>query len=483
MIRHKINDINTTLLRFAKKSKNRIKHRNLSEQLAKNYYNPIALTNYNKSRLTGPEPCVCHAPSRSLYFDIHGKATACCFNRVHVLGKYPENSVSEIIKSDKRKFLQKELCRQNFMYGCQHCHKLIEAGNFEGVEARQYDTLKEQDFIPSEITFELDNTCNLECVMCHEEFSSSIAKSKGVANIKHPYDKEFLNQLKEYIPYLKVAKFLGGEPFLINIYYEIWDLILELNPNCKINLQTNGTIFNDKIKDYLQRGNFNIGVSIDSLKAETFASIRRNAKLDTVLNNLDKFISISKPKNNYVNISVCPMQQNWQEIPDLVNLCNQKRVFVYFNHVYTEGFAISELPEDKLLEIIDYFKSSKLSNTGIISKRNNKFFNNLVSQIEAWHHEKEIKSLPYKKQHPYSSEKLKLALSEKLKDNTDAQLKLKDAFSTINQDFLVSDNDIETIKSIQSSDLVQAANNETIEQLQERIISFIETGSFGNSTK
>jgi MoaA/NifB/PqqE/SkfB family radical SAM enzyme len=478
VINQKISDIGTTLSRFAIKTRNRIKYRNLSELINKNFGNAEKLLEYNQSRVTGPNPCVCFAPSRSLYFDIHGKATACCFNRVHILGKYPQNSIDEIVNGEKRQFLQNELARQNFMYGCQHCHKLIESGNFEGVEARQYDTLKHQEFIPSEIVFELDNVCNLECAMCHEEFSSSIAKAKGLKNIQHPYDKEFLKQLEQYIPNLKVAKFLGGEPFLINIYYEIWDLIFQYNPNCRINLQTNGTVFNDKVKSYLAKGNFYIGISIDSLQKDTYESIRKNAKFETVLSNIEEFIKISKKKNNYVNISVCPMQQNWKELPDLVEFCNKKKVFIYFNTVYTDGFAISQFEEEKLLEIVSFYKIAKFGKTGIIGKQNINFFHNLTNQIESWYNEKALKALPDKKRHSYSTEKLKKDLIAKISHNIEALAVFENIFSQFDKEFMISDNDLKNLQSTKPEDIILSIQNESIDELREKVNRFIETGRF-----
>ena len=112
---------------------------------------------------------------------------------------------------------------------------------------------------------------NLECIMCYGNFSSSIRKNREkLPSTPTVYDEKFLESLDPIIPDLKYVKFLGGEPFLINIYYEVWERIIECNPNCLIDVQTNGTILNDRVKDILERGNFRIGVSLDSLKKETY---------------------------------------------------------------------------------------------------------------------------------------------------------------------------------------------------------------------
>lgn len=478
-MRKRISDILSYSKIRIKKFSNSIKYSPVEKFIHNDFGNKQKLVEYNKSRTTGPEPCICHAPLRSLYFDIHGNATACCFNRAHILGKYPQQSISEIIHGEKRSFLQKELSRPNFMYGCQHCHKLIEAGNFEGTEARLYDNLKDQGVIPSEIVFELDNTCNLACKMCHEGFSSTIAREKGVEKIVPPYDDEFLNQLREFIPTLKVAKFLGGEPFLINIYYKIWDLILELNPKCKIHLQTNGTVFNDKIKSYLERGNFYIGVSVDSLQKEVFESIRCHAEYETVMANIMKFAAIAKRKHTYVNISVCPMVQNGKEIPEMVDLCNRNGLFIYFNTVYTEGFALSGADEDTLLSLQKFYRDYRFQRKGIIAKRNIKFFDNLTSNLEAWYNVKEQASRYTRRRHEWTSVMFKDFLVSKTESDTVVIEKIEQVFADFNHKFMLSDQDLENLNNIKPQELSFAALNESVEQLRARIVRFGEIGQFG----
>ncbi len=460
--------------------RNFIIYKNISQYIPEEYGDKTKLIEYHKSRVTGPEPCVCHAPTRSLYIDMQGKYTACCFNRVHVFGKYPEDNLKGIIAGEKRKFLQKELCRSNFMYGCQHCHRLIESGNFEGTEARLYDTLKKQENFPSEIIFELDNTCNLSCLMCHEGFSSSIARKKGVELIKENFDDNFFEQLKNLIPYLKVAKFLGGEPFLIQVYYRIWDLIIEINPKCKIILQTNGTIFNEKIRNYLLKGNFYIGVSIDSLEKEKFESIRAGADFQIVLKNLEEFKKISRKKNNYMNISVCPMLQNIYEIPQIIEFCNNNGFFVYFNTVYTKGFAINDADEEQLSEIIKFLKSTKITGKSYIGKRNLKFYADLIRNIENIYEQKEILSRPYKRVLRISKNEFYKVLSSKAKEIQNIQLDY-DLFGDIPDEFYISEKDKERLLNLNPQNLADALAKESKDEIKSRLMNFVLKGDFSKN--
>src|SRR5690606_6216470 len=110
----------------------------------------------------------------------------------------------------------------NFNHRCSVCKTNVENGNHVSVLSKLYDYNYEVQEYPAVMEFELSNKCNLECVMCKGELSSTIRKQRDkLPPLNTPYDSTFVEQLKEFIPHLKEAKFLGGEPFLIDIYYEI----------------------------------------------------------------------------------------------------------------------------------------------------------------------------------------------------------------------------------------------------------------------
>ena len=338
------------------------------------------LVEYNRQMQLGCNPIVCYVPLRSLYFGFDGIVTACCFNRNFVLGKFPENSIDEIIHSEKRKSLQKHLSETDFSYGCQFCKNMITSGDYMSVGARFADIFPDKDDLPSEMIFELDNTCNLRCEMCSAKFSS--AHNNGI-RVTEPYDNEdFIDQLKPFIPHLTETKFLGWEPFLSDVYPKIWETIIELNPKCKIRVQTNGTILNDKVKEILQKGNFQIGLSIDTLNPAHYEKIRSGAKIEKTLENLEFFNYVCQKNNDHASISVCPMKENRFDIPELVDFCNKKGIYIYFNDVTTEGFAISELSAQELEELSTYYKKNNRKGQNCISNYNNTSFSNLIRKVE-----------------------------------------------------------------------------------------------------
>ncbi len=51
---------------------------------------------YNQTRETKDKTMLCHAPFTSINFQQNGNANACCYNRSHVLGTFPAQTIKEI---------------------------------------------------------------------------------------------------------------------------------------------------------------------------------------------------------------------------------------------------------------------------------------------------------------------------------------------------------------------------------------------------
>jgi len=435
---------------------------------------------YHISRPLGPKPSICYAPTKAIYFGFGGIAGPCCFNRSFIYGNYPNNSVDEIVNSKERSKLQQLLNGHDFSQGCEHCRRQIISGNFQGVEARLYDKLKTKKNYPAEMIFELDNTCNLECIMCNETFSSTIQK-KITSEIPNnsAYNKQFIQQLEPYLKYLKAAKFLGGEPFLIKEYYAIWELLIASNPKCFINLQTNGTVYNSKIEQLLNRGRFQIGVSIDSLNPEKFQYIRKNARLNEVLYNLENFIKYTRKSGSFVNISVCPMQQNWEEIPEILKFCNSKNIFIYFNTVYNKGFSLQETNSSFLKNVVTLYKNTAVTKSSYISWRNKRSFFDLIHQIEAWHHIKHVQEQELIPKWPYTKQELlnvirKLLINEYEIFETAILLSAEE----LPENMMLSDKQVHLLNEMTAENICLSLNSEGAEVLKKRLNNFINKNTF-----
>jgi MoaA/NifB/PqqE/SkfB family radical SAM enzyme len=345
---------------------------------------------YQNSRPLGIRPVICYAPYKHLYFGINGDIVACCFNRSHVFGKYPQQSIKETWDGKEIKELRQFLKKSDFSKGCFHCKNRIEGGNFDAVEAMLFDKIPLNKDYPTMFSFELGNECNLRCIMCSSEYSSSIERSEtGDIHRISPYDDAFIEQLDEFIPHLSKAKFIGGEPFLITKYYTIWEKIILLNPDCLLLVQTNATILNDKIRDFLSRGNFRISVSLESFRKETYEKIRKNGDFDKVMSNVNYFADHAKQNNYPFGISVCPIQQNWKELPEIIDRCNKLGAWIYFNTVWIPyECSLYTLNHTELKAVIDELSVYVPPEKTLNEQRNKYHFECFLNQLKAWYKEK-----------------------------------------------------------------------------------------------
>ncbi len=370
------------------------------------------LKQYGLTRPNTDCSLVCHAPTVNLNFEQNGNVRACCYNSEHVLGTWPAQSIHAIWEGASVASLRGFVAENNLGGGCLECGKMISAGNFHGVRAKYYDefvpnTAKARisrtwkkalgsPIYPKVMEFEMSNKCNLECVMCNGYFSSSIRKNREkLPPIVSPYDNRFVDQLEEFLPYLTDAKFLGGEPFMIDIYVRIWERIREVNPNIRLHITTNGTFLTDRVKGLLEGLKAGIILSIDSVNRDTYHSIRVNGQFDKVMENLEFFRSYTKRKGTFISLAACPMTLNWKELPELLTFCVEKELFLYFNAVFSPAeLSLREIPSEMLEHVIQFLKAAPLpkkeGNERNARNMSIRAFSDYLLLLEGWLAEKQI---------------------------------------------------------------------------------------------
>jgi sulfatase maturation enzyme AslB (radical SAM superfamily) len=289
---------------------------------------------------------------------------------------------------------------EDLSMGCQGCHELISTENYNALPAKNFDNLPfNPTSYPSKIDFELSNECNLECIMCRGEFSSAIRKNREqLPPIKSVYDQNFIDQLEEFIPHISHSHFLGGEPFMIPIYLDIWDRMIKLNPTIRISVQTNGTILTGRVKAILNSMKFEIGVSIDSIDETNYQLIRKNGNFKKVLSNIEYFRNYCKENKSLFHISFCPMIQNWQELPAVIRYVNSLDCEVFFNTVsFPKECSLSYLSANELDKIIESLSNEELPENSIIQKRNKESYLQIINHLRFWKKEAESRELFFTK--------------------------------------------------------------------------------------
>ena len=351
-------------MKFSKKSKI---VPSIPEDILQKYYREIS-----------NEKIICRAPFTSMYFHPDGEVGACCLNKSSFhYGKYPKQSIKKILNSTPRKLHQKYLKNNNFLLGCKTCNDNLLNENFSGLLANGYKNQKIKPYI-TRIDFELSHVCNFNCIMCEQNKQST----------NEIYNSSFLSEIQPNLKKIEYANFIGGEPFLINIYYDIWEYLLKNNKKCLINVQTNGSVYNAKITELLRNDKFRTVISIDSVNDETYSKIRQGGNLKEVLNNFQIFNDNMKRKSHTMQISVCPLRINRFEIPDIIEFANNNKCTIYFNQVEKpDNLSLQNIPESYLSELIQVYEKylNTLPSNSDIEIKNKAALNGLINLIKHWH--------------------------------------------------------------------------------------------------
>lgn len=296
-------------------------------------HRPVMYAAYQASRQHAT-PHICNAPFNNMYFNSLGDVSMCWLTFDRPDRYSASRGIRDIWFGKHFEEMRQRIRERNLKERCGTCLKYLEQGNFTNMLARAYDNEYALGEYPRVMELELSNTCNLECTMCTGLLSSSIRKNReGLPPLESPYGDRFVDELREFIPHLRELRFNGGEPFLIPIYYKIWDAVFELNPGIKMVIATNGTVLNNRVRSYLDRGNFHLNISIDALEPGNYRSIRVNGNPVRLMENFIYFRDYCRSNKRTLCVMINPMRSNWHEMPEFVNFCNHHGVHLWFNTI------------------------------------------------------------------------------------------------------------------------------------------------------
>lgn len=333
-------------------------------------------------------PCV--APYNNMYFTTEGNVAPCWLLVGHADKWGPNRSIRDIWFGEHFTKYRNDLCDGIFNSQCRVCKQKIEADTWP--LALAYDGFSVKEY-PTCLELELSNQCNLECVMCEGRLSTGIRKNREkLPPLPMIYDDSFVEQLKEFIPHLEELRFNGGEPFAQKIVYDICMLVAKLNPSLRINIATNGTVYNKQVQAIMDKCNLHLNISIDSLEKENYESIRLNGDFDILMENFQKFNRYCKDNNRGLSVMVNPMRNNWWEMSEFVKFTNEHKVNLWYNTIHhPEHLGIWNLPSKELKIIIetleplvDELKPENFDN--YVAYGNWEKFNHFIKhQIQNWY--------------------------------------------------------------------------------------------------
>lgn len=289
-------------------------------------------------------------------FDAFGDVQVCCANALYPIGNVGAQSLREIWTGPRAAAMRAAMNEGDLSLGCSVCRYRLTYGH--GDLARDYYNNfpvsgPDPDW-PFSLQFSLHNTCNLACVMCGADRSSRIRTQRSsLPPLPHAYGEEFFEQIVPFLEHAGAVDFSGGEPFLVREHHRIWDLLIELDDRPLCSLTTNGTIWNERVEHVLDNLDNHISVSIDGMTPETLESIRIGASFDTVMRNIDRFLTYTRARGTILTMSWSLMAANWWELGMAARFAEERGIQLKVQTVIEPEFGVQRLPTEELRVVVE----------------------------------------------------------------------------------------------------------------------------------
>ena len=298
----------------------------------------------------------CYAPFTSMFLDPHGNVLACCQNTDHPLGNVRDASLLELWRGPRADALRDALRRDDLSQGCRYCAWQRDRDSWSTSLAVTFDQApvpRVDPPWPRQIEFAISTTCNLECVMCNGDWSSKIrSRRERRPPLPKVYGEAFFEELRQFLPHLEAARFLGGEPFVAAESLRIMDLMIDEGLEISANVQTNGTQWNDRVARILDRLPLSITVSLDGLTRDTVESIRVGASYDDLMANLARYRTATRRWGTPLDLAFCFMVQNAHEFGDFLRFADELESRVWVVSVAHPSFSPYQLPAEDFSTLV-----------------------------------------------------------------------------------------------------------------------------------
>ena len=235
----------------------------------------------------------CTAPWNGITIRENGDVKTCCAGKI-LLGNLNYESINDI--NNKNIF---EQIKEDFLNGrthknCKKCQDAEKNGGYASLRShynKHYPSIT--DFNLKFIDVRWNNKCNLSCVYCSEEFSSTWEKKKNliVTSGKKNYQDDLLAWILSKSSEISELMLVGGEPLLMKQNKKLID---NLANSCNISIITNLSIPLEKnavFESLLQKDPSRViwNVSLDNIK-EQFEYVRSGADWEIMSSNLKTLI-------------------------------------------------------------------------------------------------------------------------------------------------------------------------------------------------
>lgn len=302
----------------------------------------------------------CSAPFQHIRIDSSHRGAVfkpCC---VYLPQSNDNNSLDKYLNSTELQFLKKHFLSDSndLPAGCIGCK---EQENLNQPSWRTHFNNTFSNITNDEITrIEAvpSNTCNLKCVMCSPECSTSVgAEQKKLGLVKSYYEinnSQTILDAIENIPSLSSVALVGGEFFLTKDNLKILELLIQ--KNLKVEFTTNATIL---LPEFLEKlsiiKDLKITISIDGIES-SYEFMRYPGKWATTSENI---ITLKQKIPHAIFISNFVVQVlNLQYLIPTANYLNKLLIPTHFTNIIEPNWLTCAVLTKKEIQcIIELFQT------------------------------------------------------------------------------------------------------------------------------
>lgn len=192
---------------------------------------------------------------------------------------------------------------------------------------------------PRRLMLVLTSKCNLSCIMCDRKGNN------------YSLSEESIKGIIRFFPYLDSIMWQGGEVFIVDYFKEFFQEAMRY-PQLVQEINTNGLLIDNEWVNLLQKANTRLIFSIDSTEKEVYEHIRKGAKFENLMNNINLLNEIKQDAKDLKitkTINIVIMRSNYKLLDKFIDFA-LKYKFSGLNFLKISGNAC---PQENIFQPID----------------------------------------------------------------------------------------------------------------------------------
>ncbi len=314
---------------------------------------------------------ICKHPFNSIQIQNTGEVYCCCcyWTDFYSFGNIFEKSFDEIWNGEKAKKFRQQFIDNQFKY-CKlnECEPFLAADDFKADLVCEY---------PKQIEFSYDRRCNVRCIFCRNE------KNKEEEEYNRQKEKRIEENFDSiFTPILKKVQTVelnsAGELFASRHCIEVVKKIININPDIKFRIISNGILFTKdmieklELKDKME----SVTISIHAISEKTYYKLVEHGNFKAVIENV-KYIAELKKQGliNNLQLNFVVTSINYQEMKDFALFAKNLGARAFFINYHRQ------IDSDTLEKDLDISLPSHKNYNKLVKILNNPIFKEDSCQV------------------------------------------------------------------------------------------------------